>query len=355
MSVNITRAGKYAPQPLYTDPTFKGVADPEVIWNEHEQEWWVYYTCRRAVCDGGPLPALAIGVASSKDWIDWKFEGYIKVDGVGGTAMGADILWAPGIVRDGETYHMFLTFKKGNGRGLRFGTDESFILHLKAPEDDLLNGWNTYGALHVPFKSIDATLMKKGDEWNIFHRDVIKGKGAKKGVNTFRVTTKSLDTSCATWSYLGACEGDINDYSVTGYGYQEGQFLFYWQDKYWLITDHVNGGIPVYSSNDMESWKFQSEILIEDGKDASQKGWVRHPGVVVIDNRAFIFYFCQPYLNKDKSAPKSERYDSETCYLQVSELKYVDGKIIADRDERVIPPAKLKLTKSHWGFSDSKE
>ncbi|MFI3248584.1 MAG: hypothetical protein R3Y39_05585 [Rikenellaceae bacterium] len=349
--INISFAQKFSPQPLYTDPTFQGVADPEVIWNEEEQEWWVYYTCRRAVCEGAPLPALAIGVASSKDWIEWNFRGYIKVDGVGGTAMGADILWAPGIVRDGDIYHMFLTFKKGDGRGERWGINESLILHLKAPQDDLLHGWQTYGALHASFKAIDATIMKCGDVWNILHRDNLK---KERGVNTYRVTTTSLDTPCSEWNYLGASKGDVNDVSVTGYGYQEGQFLFYWKDQYWLLTDHVTGGIPVYKSNDVESWEFCDEILIEDGVDPSQKGWVRHPSVVVIEDRAFIFYFCQPYLSKDKDDTMStnQRADAERCFLQITELKYEGGKITADRDELVVPPTNLVLNKSHWGFSD---
>ena len=103
------------PVPLYTDPNFRGAADPEVVWNEHEQEWWMFYTSRRAVCENAPLPALAIGVAVSKDWIEWKHKGYIKIDGVGGEPAGGDVLWAPGIVKDGSMYHMFLTFKKRSG------------------------------------------------------------------------------------------------------------------------------------------------------------------------------------------------------------------------------------------------
>ena len=68
VSIFPLKAQEACPVPLYTDPVYKGAADPEVIWNEYEEEWWMFYTSRRAVCEGAPLPALAIGVAVSKDW-----------------------------------------------------------------------------------------------------------------------------------------------------------------------------------------------------------------------------------------------------------------------------------------------
>jgi hypothetical protein len=37
-----------APAPLYRDPYTDGAADPTVFWNHHEQEWWMFYTQRRA-------------------------------------------------------------------------------------------------------------------------------------------------------------------------------------------------------------------------------------------------------------------------------------------------------------------
>lgn len=342
-------AKETCPVPLYTDPVYKGAADPEVVWNEHEQAWWIFYTARRAVCEGGPLPALAIGVAASKDWLTWEHKGYIKVDGIGGAADGPDILWAPGIVRDGDTYHMFLTFKKGNGRGARWGIPESLLLHLKAPADDLLNGWQTFGMVNVPFSSIDATLVKHKGVWNLFHRDIVKD--LPKGVNTFRVTIDNLDSRCDSWNYLGAAKGDVNDRKINGYNYQEAQFVFYWKGAYWMLTDPSADTTPVYRSDDLEAWTLTGKMEGAEGDDPTQKGSVRHPGIVVLGDRAFIFYFCQPYRGDGKKKPeKGVISEQETCYLQVSELKYKDGTLDFDRNELVCPPKNLKPENGTWGF-----
>ncbi len=59
-----------APAPLFRDPIYDGAADPTIIWNEEEQEWWIFYTQRRAnqnlqgvaYCYGTP-----IGIAASSD------------------------------------------------------------------------------------------------------------------------------------------------------------------------------------------------------------------------------------------------------------------------------------------------
>ena len=332
------------PVPLYTDPNFRGAADPEVVWNEHEQEWWMFYTSRRAVCENAPLPALAIGVAVSKDWIEWKHKGYIKIDGVGGEPAGGDVLWAPGIVKDGSMYHMFLTFKKGNGRGSRWGIPESLLLHLKAPVDDLLNGWQTYKIMHVPFSSIDATLVKHNGVWNLFHRDIVKGQ---RGVNTFRVTTDDLDKPADEWNYLGAAKGDVNNIQVTGYSYQEAPYAFFWKGHYWLMTDHTSDGFPLYRSDDLESWQFMGELMKGNGTHKLQQGPVRHPGVVIVDDRAFVFYFCQPFLNKQKQG-------DQTCYVHITELFFKDGTLVADRNKKVIPPTNLILKETNWGFLGEK-
>ncbi|MCG8698385.1 MAG: hypothetical protein MI922_10060, partial [Bacteroidales bacterium] len=328
------------PVPLYSDPVYKGAADPEVVWNEHEQEWWIFYTARRSVCEKCPLPALAIGVAASKDWLEWRHVGYIKVDDIGGTSDGPDILWAPGIIRDGDTYHMFLTFKKGDGDGKRWGMPESLLLHLKAPKEDLLNGWQSKGIVNVPFSSIDATLVKKDSTWNLFHRDIIKGQ---KSVNTFRATTNDLNKQHNEWNYLGAANGDINDKSVNGYNYQEAQFAFYWKGFFWMMTDPSNPDIPVYKSKDLEYWTLNNVILNKDGKAEHQKGQVRHPGVVVLGDRAFIFYFNQPY-KEDKNHPEKEH-----CFVNISELKYENGKITCDRNALVTPPQNLIPKDGEWG------
>ena len=106
------------------------------------------------------------------------------------------------------------------------GIPESLLLHLQASADDLLNGWQTYKIMHVPFSSIDATLVKKDGIWNLYHRDIVKGQ---KGVNTFRMTTDNLDKPADKWKYMGPVKGDVNDIKLTGYGYQEAPYAFFWE------------------------------------------------------------------------------------------------------------------------------
>ena len=37
-----------APAPLFRDPITDGAADPVLIWNRTEKNWWMLYTQRRA-------------------------------------------------------------------------------------------------------------------------------------------------------------------------------------------------------------------------------------------------------------------------------------------------------------------
>lgn len=221
------------------------------------------------------------------------------------------------------------------------------MLHLQAPANDLLNGWQTYKILRVPYASIDATLVKKAGIWNLFHRCIVKGQ---KGVNTFRATTDDLDKRSVEWNYLGPAKGDVNDIKVTDYGYQEAPYSFYWKGYYWLLTDHTSAGFPVYRSDDLESWKFMGELMKEDGEHELQKGPVRHPGVVVLGDRAFVFYFCQPFISKRNKKEQEKRPDEYACYVHVTELFYKEGKLTADRNKKVIPPTDLRPANGTWGF-----
>jgi hypothetical protein len=107
LSGQVTTAGQKAanqpgldiaatPAPLFRDPIFDGAADPSVIWNPAEKEWWIFYTQRRATAR---IPGVAwcygtkIGIAASHDeGRHWYYRG---------TAAGLDFekgdntFWAP--------------------------------------------------------------------------------------------------------------------------------------------------------------------------------------------------------------------------------------------------------------------
>jgi hypothetical protein len=62
---------------------------------------------------------------------------------------------------------------------------------------------------------------------------------------------------------------------------------------------------------------------------------------VVINNKAYIFYFTHPGRHKDKPAAKGS-FNDKRSVIQLAELKYVNGEIICDRDE----PVNIKLHKN---------
>ncbi|MFH1716483.1 MAG: hypothetical protein ABIF19_03965, partial [Planctomycetota bacterium] len=107
--------------PIFADPHYHGSCDPETVWNDHEEEWWIFYTARR-----------------------------------------------------GNDYHMFVTFK--DNANPPWGGPGS-IVHYKAPRENLLNGWQKVNARGLSAVDvIDATLIRVGDEFRMYYR-VGKGGG----------------------------------------------------------------------------------------------------------------------------------------------------------------------------------
>ena len=326
-----------APKPLFADPSYNGSCDPEIIWNTYEQEWWIFYTGRRPRVQDGIYAGCAIGVATSKNLLDWNFKGYIKVDGVGGMADSPDTYWAPGIIQNGDEYHMFVTFKKGHP-GL-WGGDVAILVQLKAPKEDLLNGWVTVQTLPTYPNGIDAGLIQKDSLYYLYHRDIERGQeGNSKGVTTRYMTSTDL----IDWEFKGWAKGDINNIAVHGYKYQEAQYVFFWKDKYWLLTDPSGKDMAVYVSDDCENWKFNAVIIDTPGAHPTDASEGRHPSLAIVDNRAFIFYHCEPERQLQKENRKKGIFIPENyyAYLQVAELVLIDGKIMCDRDKPVVFPGK---------------
>jgi hypothetical protein len=67
-----------AAKPLFRDPVFDGAADPVVIWNHHENKWFMFYTNRRAKAPASETPGVTwvhgtrIGIAESSDIAAWR-------------------------------------------------------------------------------------------------------------------------------------------------------------------------------------------------------------------------------------------------------------------------------------------
>src|SRR5690554_4507835 len=102
-----------APAPLFRDPIYDGAADPVVFWNNHLQEWWMFYTARRANADAADVAycfGTNIGIASSEDnGRTWVYRGELDLE----FERGRNTFWAPDVVYADGRYHLFVTYKKG--------------------------------------------------------------------------------------------------------------------------------------------------------------------------------------------------------------------------------------------------
>ncbi|MEL6133561.1 MAG: hypothetical protein AAFR59_09390, partial [Bacteroidota bacterium] len=130
--------GDTLPAPLFIDPHYHGSCDPEIVWNEHEEAWWIFYTARKGT-DENTWVGTPLGVVSSKDLKEWEFRGYCKFDGKGGKPLADETFWAPAIISHKGMYHMFVTYKPDSvPHGNPWGGSPGKIVHYEAPADNLL-------------------------------------------------------------------------------------------------------------------------------------------------------------------------------------------------------------------------
>lgn len=326
---------KIVPSPLFVDPNYQGSCDPEIIWNDHDQRWYIYYTARRPKLENTWL-STPIGVASSKDLVNWDFIGYCKFDGVGGKKDAPSTYWAPAIISANDTLHMFVTWKPDTipTKGAWGGT--GWIVHYKTPLNNPVDGWGKVGTLHdSTLNSIDATVYSQGREFHVWFKG--KKAGDRKNELYHRVTT-----DFTTWRNTGFSKSDVFNPEATGSSFEEAPYIFRWKGKFWLITDPHNG-LFVYNSDDGESWEFQGSILKEGGTRKLDNTMARHCSVAVKEGRAFIFYHVEPWrrydLEKKKANKKVPIYKqplkNRQSVLQMAELKYENGKIFCNRNEIV--------------------
>jgi hypothetical protein len=296
-----------APAPLFKDPPYDGASDPTIAWVESDKSWWIYYTARRVSnctgqCDGVSwVFGTNYGIASSYDGgATWQYRGVAARPGKPDLNWDSNqnTFWAPDVVYDppSNTYHMYAAITPGILSGWNEGIAN--VVHLSAK--DPLNGWD-YDA--VPFtpihQGIDPVVRKLDDGklylWGKFD-DVM------------------TSTDYVHWTQSG---------SISHQG--EAQYVFHWQNKYWLIEDPTSSdplGLWVSSSDDGKTWSHQSSMILSETNSSRLGDNVdgKHPSVVVQGDRAFIIYF-------------TEGGNDGTC-LQVAELKVQNGVLSADRSSK---------------------
>lgn len=299
--------GKVAPKPLFRDPVHDGAADPVLVWNRAAQRWTMFYTNRRA--DVAGLPGVAwvhgtkIGMAESTDHgATWKYVGVADID----YGKPDYSLWAPDVIDDGKTYHMFLSVVPGTFPDWNAPRD---IVHLTST--DLVHWGHGEKLPLASYRVIDATVIRLADgRWRLWY------KNEEDKSHIYYADSPDL----SKWTHGGVA---IDDRAG------EGAKVFRWQGRYWMITDFWKG-LAVYSSPDATKWTAQADpILREPGKAPTDRSKGQHADVVVSGDRAYIIYFV--HQGGPDAKPGEPLWQRHTV-LQIAELQYKDGQLTCDRD-----------------------
>lgn len=305
---------KNVPAPLFRCPIYDGAADPAIQWNSERNEWWIFYTQRRANVPNLPGVAFCYGTkvgiaASSDNGRSWYYVGHANLPE---PDQGENTFWAPDVFKEGDTYYMVVTYITGirsNWGG------KTRMLYYKSM--DLLN-WEFIEEIKNTDGCIDGQAYKLSDgTWKMWY----------KGVDSQTYTALSKDLK--SWKITGNCE-------IKAHGH-EAPMVFYWKDKYWNIIDECslrNVGLHCYESDDATNWKYNSTILNTPGNRLDDNSQGCHSDVVVVDDRAFIVYFTHPgrKYHSDGIEVWENTWEYNRSSLQMAELEFIDGKIVCNRD-----------------------
>lgn len=310
-SSNSQDLGLVAQKPLFRDPVFDGAADPVLVYDKQGSRWLMFYTNRRANANG--LSGVAwvhgtrIGMAQSVDGgASWHYLGTAAIND--GTGVENPTHWAPEIIREGDTYHMFLTVVPGIFEDWKHPRS---IVHLTSKD---LKSWGSPEEIKLSSdRVIDACVFHLPDgTWRMWYNN----EKDKKSI----YFADSADLK--TWTDKGKAVGDQGG---------EGPKVFRWKDIYWMITD-VWQGLAVYKSEDAVRWqRQQGNLLREPGKGADDQVKGGHADIVVSGDRAFLFYFTHP--GKRGADTRADTNEQRRSSIQVVELEYKHGWLTCDRDK----------------------
>ncbi|MCS5734619.1 glycoside hydrolase family protein [Herbiconiux daphne] len=307
------------PKPLFRDPVFDGAADPVLVWNRHEQAWWMVYTARRAW--GPELPGVEwmhgtdLGVASTPDGgLTWLYRGTIAGLDLG---WGRDTYWAPEIIDDGSRYHMYVSVVTGVPD--RWPGHPRRIRHYTS--DDLVR-WAFVSTLDLSSdRVIDAAVAPlPGGGHRMWFKDEADDS------HTWAADSPDL----ATWTVVGP---------VLTHAPHEGPNVFPLGGWWWMIVDEWNGQ-RVFRSHDLAGWTAQGLILDQPGRGPDDSSVGHHADVVpTSDSMASIFYFTHP--GRQTGGPLDTVAERRSS-IQVARVRVVDGTLVCNRDEvltgPVLPP-----------------
>jgi len=296
--------------PLFRDPIFDGAADPVVVWNHMQQEWWMIYTNRRATAEGKSVAwvhGTDLGVASSNDeGKNWTYRGTLQGIDI---EWGHNTFWAPENYWHDGLYHMYVSYIQGVPT--KWAGHPRHLMHYTSP--DLLN-WTFCSKLKLSSdRIIDACIYEKP-------------------TGGFRMWYKDEANQSHTYA---ADSNDLYNWEVVGPVItncpHEGPNVFQFKGYYWMIVDEWKGQ-GVYRSNDLENWERNGMILDQPGKREDDGTIGLHADVVVQGDQAYIFYFTHPGRTK-KMEGKPDSFETRRSSIQVARLDVVGGMLVCDRDE----------------------
>lgn len=302
--------------PLYRDPIYDGAADPIVIWNHVEKEWWMIYSQRKA---NQQIPDVAfcygtdIGIASSSDnGASWIYRGTFDLE----FEKGRNTFWAPDIIYNpnDKLYHMFVVYIKGVR--IHWGGDAT--IHHYTSKD--MWKWKHIGPLKLSSpRVIDAALIKMDNgKYRMWYKDDEKGG----------ITMMSESKDLYKWENA--------EEPIIGGQAHEGPIIFKFKDYYWLLTDEWQG-MRIYRSNDLDNWEKQGLVLDTPSSRHEDSPSGAHGDVVVVDGKAYIFYFTHPgrksHFEGEMDSDGVYSYTNRRSVVQVGELVFKNGTLECDRDK----------------------
>ena len=312
-------------RPIFEDPTLDGAADPVVINRRGSNEWWMFYTNRRAAHPGPGVEWVhgsPIGIAvSTDDGANWAFRG--NVQGLDDPAdPGLNTHWAPEIVWELGEYHMYLSYITGTPD--RWPGFPRHIVHFTSPD---LETWTRRGV--VPLASdyvIDAAVARCPDGlYRLWYKD--EGHGSCTGVAT--------SSDLYSWTPAGVAIPGKPDGNP-----HEGPNVFEMGGWWWLIVDEWHGQ-AIFRSTDAIHWTRQGRMLDDPGTHPEDRRFARHADVVVSGDVAALFYFTHPgWAETETPAPLT--HGERRTVVHVARLTVQDGTLVAERDVEpfaLVPPA----------------
>ncbi|MFH1716482.1 MAG: hypothetical protein ABIF19_03960 [Planctomycetota bacterium] len=78
--------------------------------------------------------------------------------------------------------------------------------------------------------------------------------------------------------------------------------------------------------------------MTEPGTREHDNTIARHPSVVIIGNRALLFYHVEPWRPYPSPGAEKRTVQQKLSFLQIAELKIEEGRLTCDRNAILIAP-----------------